>query len=94
MASCEGSARERETSCSQGASAARNVPVQRCKCYKDIKIEDTEPKLGLLIYKLNHIKFYTTNNVQPTSKEKHACTCMIVLIRYTKNSSTRTKTPI
>ena len=64
---------ERERLAVRRVRALRNVPVRRCKCYKDIKIEDTEPKLGLLIYKPNHN--YTTNNVQSTSKEKHACNC-------------------
>ena len=69
MYTCEGPARERETSCSQGASAARNVTVRRCKCYKDGKIEDTEPKLGLLKYKLNHIQLITYSHFKGKTRK-------------------------
>ena len=57
------------------------------ECYKDIKIEDTEPKRGLLIYKLNHIQLIMYSQLQRKNTHAH------VLIRYTKNSSTCTKTP-
>ena len=54
---------------------------------KMAKIEDTEPKFGLLIYKLNHIQLIMYSQLQRKNTHAH------VLIRYTKNSSTHTKMP-
>ena len=54
---------------------------------KMAKIEDPEPKLRILIYKLNHIQLIMYSQLQRKNTHAH------VLIRYTKNSSTRTKMP-